>query len=251
MKSAQKSGKLKSSGGNSLAQLDKSNKKGKSGNGKVSQEKQGPTDWSSRGLKVKYRGESEREAAYNLWVSAAFYAQKTLSMDDFVIPTVRIERHPFYVSYYSHLEGENNMSTSRTKSRLLQKRFVFDVQEVWLTNLEHLREHNPVHMYTDAPADKSGAKSASNESEDAQRGNGLQNRRDVRALESMDSQIQSVSQKRAFANAYHTSRLPNIQVVLDYEPRPTPELNNIKCLPPTIESLVRGLRLAPGAAAWL
>jgi len=199
---------------------------------------------------VKYRGESEREAAYNLWVSAAFYAQKTLSMEDFVIPTVRIERHPFYVSYYSHLEGENNLSTSRTKSRLLQKRFVFDVQEVWLTNLEHLREHNPVHMYNDLPGDKGGSKSgAADETEDVQRGNGLKNRRDVRALESMDSQIQSVSQKRAFANAYHTSRLPNIQVVLDYEPRPTPELNNIKCLPPTIESLVRGLRLAPGVGS--
>lgn len=249
MKGTQKSGKSRLSNSSSLTQLDtlKGSKKSttRNDNTKVSKEKQGPTDWSVRGLKSKYRGEVEREAAYNLWVSASYYAQKTLTADDLIIPTVRIERHPFYVSYYTHLNNENNMSSARTKARLLQKRFVFDVQEVWLTNMEHLRELDPKHMYNDAPTDEKAAKLLANEAEDFNRGNGLQTRRDVRAIQALDSQIQSVSQKRAFANAYHTSRLPNIQVVLDYEPRPTPELHNIKCLPPSVESLVRGLRIAP------
>ena len=250
MKGTQKSGKSRLSNSSSLSQLENlkgSKKATRNDNAKVSKEKQGPTDWSVRGLKSKYRGEAEREAAYNLWVSASYYAQKTLTVDDLIIPTVRIERHPFYVSYYSHLNNENNMSSARTKARLLQKRFVFDVQEVWLTNMEHLRELDPKYMYNDAPADEKAAKLLANEAEDFNRGNGLQTRRDVRAIQALDSQIQSVSQKRAFANAYHTSRLPNIQVVLDYEPRPTPELHDIKCLPPTVESLVRGLRIAPSA----
>lgn len=140
------------------------------------------------------------------------------------------------------------MSSTRTKTRLLMRRFVFDVQEIWLTNLEHLREHNVAHMFNDPDAENEmELKRQTNEKEDVNRGNGLHNRRDVRALESMESQIQSVSQKRAFANAYHTARLPNIKVVLDYEPKPTPHLQNIKCLPPTIEPLVRGLRISPPA----
>lgn len=246
MKASQKStGKPRLSGSTSLSQ----SKKGTSRSSKVAQEKQGPIDWSSRGLKSKYRGEAEREAAWKLWLSASQYALKTLSENDFIIPTVKVERHPFYVSYYKHLEKENAMSSTRTMSRLLMKRFVFDVQEIWLTNLEHLREHNAANMYNepDAGNEKELARHV-NEKEDANRGNGLHNRRDVRALESMDSQIQSVSQKRAFANAYHTARLPNIQVVLDYEPRPTAHLHDIKCLPPTIEPLVRGLRLSPAVS---
>ena len=213
--------------------IDKKRSRSVSSNN-ASKEKQGPIDWSSRGLKSKYRGESEREAAWKLWLSACQYAEKTLNDSDFVIPTVKIERHPFYISYYKHLNDENNLSTSRTKARLLMKRFVFDVQEIWLTNLEHLREYNAEYM---------GKANEGEAPENINRGNGLHNRRDVRAIESMESQVQSVSQKRAFANAYHTARLPNIQVVLDYEPHRTPVLNNIKNIPPMIETLICGVRL--------
>ena len=34
------------------------------------QEQQGPIDWSTNGLKIKYRGEAEREAAYRSWETA-------------------------------------------------------------------------------------------------------------------------------------------------------------------------------------
>ena len=91
------------------------------------------------------------------------------------------------------------------------KRFVTDVQELWLTNLGHLKEHNPTNMYT--TESKHTRSSGISDSEERELGdNGLANRRDKKAIESMHSQIQSVSQKRAFERAYHTTRLPPVMV---------------------------------------
>jgi hypothetical protein len=254
MKSSQKgsTGKVKQlSHSNSLTHVEPFKKSAKGGTGKkIIAEKQGPIDWSTNGLKIKYRGETEREDIWKLWISAQQYASKSLNELDFIIPTVKVERHPLFVSYYKHLNNENLDSSTRTKNRLMMKRFVFDVQEVWLTNLEHLREHDPQHMYTGVPEGTSGAAAGAAalpdrvEIQDRRKGEiGLHNRRDSRAIESMDSQIQSVSQKRAFANAYHTARLPEIRVVLDYDAKPLGELQNIKSVPPTIEPLIRNVRL--------
>jgi len=80
------------------------------------------------------------------------------------------------------------------------KRFVTDVQELWLTNLEHLKEHDPKNI------------SRGKVNEDDHVESGLSNRRDVKAIENMHCQIQSVSQKRAFERAYHTARLPPVMV---------------------------------------
>ena len=94
------------------------------------------------------------------------------------------------------------------------KRFVTDVQELWLTNLGHLKEHNPKNMYTTESKPASYSRSPGmSDSEDRESGdNGLANRRGKKAIESMHSQIQSVSQKRAFEKAYHTTRLPPVMV---------------------------------------
>ena len=227
-------------------------------------EKQGPIDWSCYALKIKYRGEREREEAWRLWMSSTTHAQKSFAESDMILPVVKIERHPFFVNYYQRLEMENSLSSTRTRARLLMKRFVFDVQEVWLTNLQHLREHNPALMYatadgivnnnqalTDGKSELGlGAPGAHELKEESQleenfgRGNGLRDRRDVRAIESMDSQVQSVSLKRAFSRAYHTSRMPPIEVMLDYEPTATPKLTGIKLLPPTVEPIMSGVRLS-------
>ena len=225
--------------------------KDKHNDGKVVSEKQGPTDWSCFGLKSKYRGEREREEVWQLWKSANQIAVKSLDQN-FILPVVKIDRHPFYIQYYKHLSIENSECLVRTKSRLLMKRFVFDVQEVWLTNLEHLREHNPVFMYTNNENSSSSPQKISEESGDnLLRGNGLDHRRDVKSIESMDSQIQSVSQKRAFSKAYHTARLPSVQIMLDYVAAPTPYLRDIKCIPPTIEPLIRDVRISSVSASRL
>jgi hypothetical protein len=203
-------------------------------------EQQGPIDWSHNGLKIKYRGEAEREGAYSLWMSAEEYAGKAINTFPNQLPQVisvaKVVRHPFYVFFYDKIEQENGkiicfltliidmnsyspnrhieLSTSRTRNRLKMKRFVTDVQELWLTNLGHLKEHNPKNMYTteSKPVSYSNP-SGTNDSEERESGdNGLANRRDKKAIESMHSQIQSVSQKRAFERAYHTTRLPPVMV---------------------------------------
>jgi hypothetical protein len=218
--------------------------KDKNDDGKVMSEKQGPTDWSCFGLKSKYRGEREREEVWQLWKSANQHAVKSLDQN-FILPVVKIDRHPFFIQYYKHLSIENSECLVRTKSRLLMKRFVFDVKEVWLTNLEHLREHNPAFIYTSNENSSSSPQKISEESGDnLLRGNGLDHRRDVKSIESMDSQIQSVSQKRAFSKAYHTARLPSVNIMLDYVAVPTPYLRDIKCIPPTIEPLIRDVRIS-------
>jgi hypothetical protein len=147
MKSAQKGGKARTPQGGALT-LKKSSsgtmgtgtaKKGNSNRdrGAVA-EKQGPTDWSTHGLKSKYRGEREREDAWKLWRSAFSYAQQSIQ-DHQIVPVVKVERHPLLFRYHTQLGAENAASAGRTRARLMQKRFVQDVQEVWLANLEHLR----------------------------------------------------------------------------------------------------------------
>lgn len=203
-----------------------------SGVGKVKSEAQGPIDWTHMGIKLKYRGEKQREDAWELWKSSIGNAKQLL--DDFneVLPVIKIERHPMYAMYFRRVREENNESNTRTKSRLLMKRFVLDVQELWLTNLQHLHEHQPGSMAVDDEDDSN---------EDYMRGKGLNKRRDVKEIANLQHQVQSVSQKRAFAQAYHTTRMPPPKVKLDYKPGSTPGLTPPKPVIPTIESILTSL----------
>eukprot|EP00605_Chrysophyceae_sp_TOSAG23-4_P002432 GSChrysophyteH1.ASY1.ANO1.2691.1 assembled CDS len=187
-------------------------------------EQQGPIDWSTNGLKCKYRGEMEREAAWRSWETANAYSKDALDSQDIVIPIAKLERHPLFVQFYDHIKAENNGSCLRTRSRLLMKRFVFDVHEVWLTNLQHLREHQPARLMAVDPTLPPGT-----------------NRRDQRAIESMEAQIQSVSTKRSLKNAYYTTHMPETKTVLNFIPAETPDPIVPRALPPTLESLVDGL----------
>ena len=198
-------------------------------------ETQGPVDWSINGLKCKYRGEMERESAWRSWASANEHSEKALDEHEVVIPIAKIERHPLYVQFYGHTKSENTASLVRTKNRLRMKRFVFDVHEVWLTNLQHLREHQPARIL---------AEKIPNEKESAEdRGAGLENRRDFRAIESMSAQVQSVSQKRSLDKAYFTTKPAEPKVVLNFEPADTALLKPARILPPSMEVLVDGFPL--------
>jgi len=207
-------------------------------------EAQGPIDWSYNGLKIKYRGENEREAAWTAWQSANAFSETALA-GGLVLSMGKMERHPLFVQFYSHIRAENSQSLSRTTLRLLMKKFVFDVHEVWLTNLQHLREHNPAKLMVQASHDEGNKHDAASEED----GNGLRGRRDVRAIEQMEAQIQSVSQKRVLEKAYYTTRLPEPKVVLNYVPNPTPSLQPARPLPPIGELLIESLciKLSPTA----
>lgn len=198
------------------------------------QEKQGPTDWTHLGLKSKYRDEDAREETWNEWKKTTKASKTLLDALNDVLPVVKVERHPVHRWYNELLDNENDTSNSRTKARLLMRRFVFDVQEMWLANLEHLHEHKPDKIFSE--------EENNSDLENVNRGSGIENRRDVREIVAMNHQIQSVSQKRTFANAYHTTRLPQVAVMLDYVPFRTPVLSGMKPLPPNIESIVACLR---------
>lgn len=203
-------------------------------------EKQGPTDWTHLGLKSKNRDEKNREDAWKDWKNSQSQSRTILYDIHSVVPVVKVERHPLHMWYNERLSLENESSNERTRSRLLMKRFVFDVQELWLANLEHLREHQSTRMFTHENDTEC-------EPDDYQRGKGLKNRRDIKEISAMNHQIQAVSQKRAFSNAYHTTRLPQVNLILDYVAFRTPTLPPHIPLPPQIRSIISQLRLEPRA----
>lgn len=211
-------------------------------------EAQGPIDWSWTGLKCKYRGETQREEAWQSWHSAKTLSSHALD-NEVIVPVAKVERHPLFRCYHDFLKKANNSSYIRTKKRLLMKRFVLDVQEVWLTNLQHLREHQPARLLEDPMNSTRSLQSGRSDHSDTiddqdvdeGRGNGLQGRRDVHAIMAMESQIQSVSQTRSLKRAYYTTRQAEPKVVLDYVPTITPHLAPPPPLPPVIEALVEGL----------
>lgn len=217
------------------------------GNKRSTSEKQGPIDWSHMGIKFKYRGEKQREDAYEIWKSSIGDAQTHLQDEHGVLPVIKIERHPIYKWFYARQAAENAVSNTRTKNRLLMKRFVLDVQEIWLTNLEHLREHQPGQLFLSetsiSPSNNDNLHRGHNTpDEDYARGSGLTNRRDTKEIINLQHQVQSVSQKRVFSSAYHTTRLPPPAIKLDYRAGPVSTLPPPKPVPPVIQTLLTNLR---------
>jgi hypothetical protein len=205
---------------------------------------QGPIDWSSEGLRAKYRGEEQREHAWQVFQDAQAYSTTSFDESGFVLPMVEMDRHPVYVLYYKLLERMNEGSRMRTRNRLKMKRFVMDVQEVWLSNLQHLAEHQDNVDLSSSKRESKTMKSTlqtipstnklqlqreslgfnpdpinhpskvmhrrdlsddEEEEEDREESSGLRRRRDVEAVLNMSDQIPSVSQKRALEGAFLTA----------------------------------------------
>ena len=74
---------------------------------------------------------------------------------------------------------------------------------------------------------------------------GLAGRRDEAAIKGMESQIPSVSEKRALQHAFFSSALDEPTVELTYEAGPTPSLLPPPPLPPSLESVIDGLSITP------
>jgi hypothetical protein len=250
----------------SLRTLMKDEKKGSKSEKKslsrtVRNEKQGPIDWSHFGIKLKYRGEREREQLWVEWKKNAALAMTMINSEGMVVPIVKVQRHPIIELYYDRLSIENNSSNERTKSRLLMKKFVLDVQEIWMSNLAHLKEHNTAFLTTygskkienngnSKPGSREQPGSSSIEEDEVEeqnfaRGDGLSYRRDVKEIKSYSHQIQSVSQKRIFTKAYHTAKLPAVNVMLDYVASQPPIITGIKPIIPKLQCLLSSLSLLP------
>jgi hypothetical protein len=229
------SGKQQSNAGRVKQQQEKLATAKKSKNRFLKDEPQGPIDWSTRGLCSKYRGEIERENLWQSWAMAQTFAETASGDAGLILSVAKVERHPLYVLYNKRIELENTESFKRTRTRLRMKRFVLDVQEIWLSNLQHLREHQPALLLAERPDSGSYANPQG----------GLAGRRDTESLSGMESQIQSVSTKRALKATFRQPQLDELGIVMDYKPGPAQSLIPPPALPPVIETLMEGLSISP------
>ncbi|KAH7489076.1 uncharacterized protein KRP23_3014 [Phytophthora ramorum] len=169
-------------------------------------ELQGPTSWLSGDLFVKYRSEKDREALWLAYVelkeqqqemeargSSSAKEQASLA----VVPIVT--RHPICALFDTLQDLENLRTRSETRKRNLTKTFIFDVNHIWLTNLDHFNHRPTRHRVLDrAPEDES--------EEIDPEGHSLSDRRDEQAIREGYSQIQSISSTRALKQAVSFER---------------------------------------------
>lgn len=226
-------------------------------------------DMSTFELKQKYRNERNREDQWQAWQDSLKITKFAFESEECSIPLVKVERHPIIDMHSCMKSTENDRALFKTKKRLLIRRFVLDLREVWLANLQHiseLRELNalvmeagggggssgnnnrnldPLEMsqYTAALEERylnSGGMSAgSTESRP-----GLEGRRDVKALLSLDHQIQSVNLNKALEKSFHTTFIPEPTVILDYHPTSTARRRPPPPIPPTLQPLMQGFVLS-------
>ncbi|RHY34569.1 hypothetical protein DYB32_000838 [Aphanomyces invadans] len=153
-------------------------------------ELQGATSWSIDDLHFKYRSERAREAA---WVASMQLQEDAQSSP--VVPI--LERHPIYDKYFHTIDNDNKYVKNASRAKNQTKRFVLDVNRVWLTNLDHFN-----HMAKDTWT------------EDLQhpglrKKNCLRGRHDLSLIRQGYSQVQSVSM--ACALQYARRSEPDIE----------------------------------------
>ncbi|TMW66984.1 hypothetical protein Poli38472_012100 [Pythium oligandrum] len=180
-------------------------------------ELQGPMSWRSDDLYVKFRSEMDRERLFAafLRLKAAQDEQQQqyyASSDVPVIPIV--VRHPIYAKFFTQIELENLKTQAATRRRNQTKIFIFDVNHLWLTNLDHFntrlvkQERLVVRRQRRQEQDDgdSFAVSALPMAEEEEEGAedeplALRDRRDENAIRSGYSQIQSIATARALQHA--------------------------------------------------
>lgn len=175
-------------------------------------ELQGPIDWATKGLRHKYRGEVQREEVWRSWKLASNYAFQLFDGDIEAIPITKILRHPLYNQYFRQVANECAFFCTKSGARVLTKRFVMDVHEVWLSNLSHLQEFKPGYDVgknnSEAENSATGCIGSGNvrnqlDPSSSKMGN-PRGRRDTNAILNLSSQIQSVSQEYLSRRSYRT-----------------------------------------------
>ena len=92
---------------------------------------QGPTSWSSIELRLKYRDEMGRNAAWQASVESQAVAEKVLREEGRVLPVVTIVQHPLQLSTARSLAEENSRSQERARLRNSRRFFNLDMRAVW------------------------------------------------------------------------------------------------------------------------
>ncbi|KAG6956735.1 hypothetical protein JG687_00010419, partial [Phytophthora cactorum] len=119
----------------------------------TSMELQGPTSWLSDDLFVKYRSEKDREKLWFAYVELKKQQQEIEARGTAnakeqaslaVIPIVT--RHPICALFETLQNLENLRTQAETRKRNLTKTFIFDVNHIWLTNLDHFNHRPERHL---------------------------------------------------------------------------------------------------------
>jgi hypothetical protein len=174
-------------------------------------ELQGPTSWLSDDLFVKYRSEEDRE---KLWLAYVELREQQQEIEARGTPNAKeqaslavipiVTRHPICALFETLQDLENLRTQAETRKRNLTKTFIFDVNHVWLTNLDHFNHRPARHRVLDqapgAEGDEIDPESRS-----------LSGRRDERAIREGYSQIQSISSERALKHAVAIGGGPSYQ----------------------------------------
>eukprot|EP00615_Pteridomonas_danica_P011787 CAMPEP_0114341010 /NCGR_PEP_ID=MMETSP0101-20121206/8753_1 /TAXON_ID=38822 ORGANISM="Pteridomonas danica, Strain PT" /NCGR_SAMPLE_ID=MMETSP0101 /ASSEMBLY_ACC=CAM_ASM_000211 /LENGTH=1449 /DNA_ID=CAMNT_0001474453 /DNA_START=89 /DNA_END=4434 /DNA_ORIENTATION=+ len=184
-------------------------------------ELQGPTSWSGKDLGIKYRSEFEREAAWAAYIKATKASESVHATHGSYFTTATVARHELFVALEKSLCDENEQSLMRARLRGTKRRFALDLHQIWLTNLEHIREHRlgglPEHSNHGDGADRveearknTISKVENNsDSEDEEElavllrpppDRGLPDRRDTDSIVNISSQIASVAPERTWAS---------------------------------------------------
>ena len=152
-----------------------------------SNELQGPTNWSSVDLRMKYRDEATREEAFQISQAQQQEAKEL----DLVTSTVVVTEHPVKTDFEKVLVAENTeaLKTSQKRNRL--KEFSYDFNKIWRVVGKRQSERKHSQSRQDIPVC-----------------NGIPNRRDPFAHEQDSPQVQSISQERALqgVNAHITPK---------------------------------------------
>ncbi|DAZ92517.1 TPA: hypothetical protein N0F65_012747 [Lagenidium giganteum] len=173
-------------------------------------ELQGPTSWLSDDLFVKYRSEKNRE---QLWLAYLRLKEEQMELEQRgesdahvdarlkVLPLVT--RHPIYAKHYTQIDLENLRTLAATRKRNLAKTFIFDVNHIWLTNLDHFNTRllTLKQILGADGTEADGGDGSAGHDEDADNPMSLRDRRDEAAIHQGYSQIPSISSARALQNA--------------------------------------------------
>ena len=104
-------------------------------------EKTGPTIWSVEDLNSKYRNKLLRKSAHHVSLKVQ-ELQSELVKEESLISVVGLTRHPLLALCDQHTETANLLCIGRGRARCVARRFVLEVHQIWLTNLDHLEASN-------------------------------------------------------------------------------------------------------------
>ena len=93
-------------------------------------EAQGPISWAGGDLGLKYRGEAERESAWEASQQAQAASAQLHNAANVFFATAEVLRHPMVLLMNTYLVRENERSQIRARGRAMTRRFVLDVHQV-------------------------------------------------------------------------------------------------------------------------